>query len=335
MDNEKINQQKEANRSIMIVLGIIVAALAVTAIAGFMFMNKPAEIVEGQAEGTTVRISGKLPGRVVEFYVHEGDTVKAGDTLVHIHSSVAEAQLTQAEAMRQAAKAQNRKVDAGTRSQIIKAAHDLLQQATAAVSITGKTYERLENLYKSGVVSEQKRDEAKAAYDAAIAAQGAAESQYSLALAGAQSEDKQASAAMVNAADGSVEQVNALLEDSYLVAPYDGTIDEIYPEAGELVSMGTPIMNLLKSDDRSVIFNVREELLNDIKMGQELTVMVPALGQREIKVKVYYIRDMGSYAVWHSTKSTGEWDSRTFEVKARPTEHVADLRPGMSVIYKK
>jgi HlyD family secretion protein len=237
MDNEKIDQKKEANRSIMIVLGIIVAALAVTAIAGFMFMNKPAEIVEGQAEGTTVRISGKLPGRVVEFYVHEGDTVKAGDTLVHIHSSVAEAQLTQAEAMRQAAKAQNRKVDAGTRSQIIKAAHDLLQQATAAVTITGKTYERIENLYKSGVVSEQKRDEAKAAYDAAVAAQGAAESQYSLALAGAQSEDKQASAAMVNAADGSVEQVNAILEDSYLVAPYDGTIDEIYPEAGELVSM--------------------------------------------------------------------------------------------------
>lgn len=326
---------KKTERSLLLTMGIVIVVVAIIAIIGFVFMNKPADIIEGQAEGTTVRISGKLPGRVVEFFVEEGDTVHAGDTLVHIHSSLVDAQLTQAEAMQEVAEAQNRKVDAGTRSQIVKAAYDLLQQANAAVTITEKTYRRMENLYKEGVMSEQKRDEAKAAYDAAVAAKGAAESQYSLAKAGAQKEDKESTAAMVSAAGGGVAQVEALLEDSYLTAPFDGTIDQVYPQEGELVALGAPIMSLLRKDKRWITFNVREELLNDLTMGKKINVKVPALGMKDIEVEIYYIRDMGSYATWHSTKATGSWDSRTFEIKARPTEKVEGLRPGMSVIYEK
>ena len=198
------SREKKTERSLLITMAIVVAFVAVIAVIGFVFMNKPADIIEGQVEGTTVRISGKMPGRVTEFFVEEGDTVHAGDTLVHIHSSIVDAQLTQAEAMKEVAQAQNRKVDAGTRKQIVKAAYDLVQQAAAAVTITEKTYKRMENLYKEGVISEQKRDEAKAAYDAAVAAKGAAESQYSLAKAGAQKEDKESTAAMVSAAGGSV-----------------------------------------------------------------------------------------------------------------------------------
>lgn len=326
---------KKTERSLLLTMGIVIVVVAIIAIIGFVFMNKPADIIEGQAEGTTVRISGKLPGRVVEFFVEEGDTVHAGDTLVHIHSSLVDAQLTQAEAMQEVAEAQNRKVDAGTRSQIVKAAYDLLQQANAAVTITEKTYRRMENLYKEGVMSEQKRDEAKAAYDAAVAAKGAAESQYSLAKAGAQKEDKESTAAMVSAAGGGVAQVEALLEDSYLTAPFDGTIDQVYPQEGELVALGAPIMSLLRKDKRWITFNVREELLNDLTIGKKINVKVPALGMKDIEVEIYYIRDMGSYATWHSTKATGSWDSRTFEIKARPTEKVEGLRPGMSVIYEK
>ena len=332
--NDTLNAKK-TERSLLLTMGIVIVAVAIIAIVGFVFMNKPADIIEGQAEGTTVRISGNLPGRVVEFFVEEGDTVHAGDTLVHIHSSLVDAQLTQAEAMQEVAEAQNRKVDAGTRSQIVKAAYDLLQQANAAVTITEKTYRRMENLYKEGVMSEQKRDEAKAAYDAAVAAKGAAESQYSLAKAGAQKEDKESTAAMVSAAGGGVAQVEALLEDSYLTAPFDGTIDQVYPQEGELVALGAPIMSLLRKDKRWITFNVREELLTDLTMGKKINVKVPALGMKDIEVEIYYIRDMGSYATWHSTKATGSWDSRTFEIKARPTEKVEGLRPGMSVIYEK
>lgn len=333
-NNDKDFSEKRAERSLLITMGVVMMASVAIAIIGFLFLNKPKDMIEGQAEGTTVRISGKLPGRVMDFYVQEGDSVHAGDTLVRIHSAIVEAKLTEAEAMQAVARAQNDKVDAGTRSQIIQAAYDLVQQAKAASSITKKTYERMENLYREGVISEQKRDEARAAYDAAVAAQNAAESQYSLALSGAQNEDRQSAAALVDAASGGVNQVKALLDDSFLTAPVDGVIDEIYPQAGELVATGAPIMNLLKFDDRWITFNVREEMLSDLTMGKEVKVMIPALGEKEITARIYYIRDMGSYATWHSTKSTGEWDSRTFRIKARPTEPLPDLRPGMSVIYR-
>lgn len=325
-------QEKKANRALLTTMAVVVVAVAVIAIIGFIFMNRPDSYIEGQVEGTNIRISGKLPGRVADLYVQEGDTVHAGDTLVHIHSSVVDAQLGQAEAMKEVASAQNRKVDAGTRSQIISAAADLLRQAQAAETITKKTYERMENLFREGVVSEQKRDEAKAAYDAAAAAVGAAESQLSLARSGAQSEDKQSAAAMVVAAGSSVDQVQAILADSYLTAPFDGTIDQIYPEEGELVATGAPIMSLLKSKDRYVVFNVREELLSELTMGKTVSVMIPALNKRKIDVSIYYIRDMGSYATWRSTKSTGSYDSRTFQIKARPVEDVPGLRPGMSAV---
>ena len=139
---------------------------------------------------------------------------------------------------------------------------------------------------------------------------------------------------MVTAAKGGVDEVNALLQDQYLTATDDGIIDQIYPETGELVSLGTPIMSLLKVSDKWVTFNVREELLNDMKLGSKIKIMIPALDKKETEAEIYYIRDLGSYATWTATKATGDWDSRTFQVKARPVEDIEDLRPGMTVIYK-
>ncbi len=330
-----LRQEEKADRSLIVTMAIVTMVVALVAIIGFCLMDKPEEFIEGQVEGTNIRISGKLPGRVAEFYVEEGDAVHAGDTLVRIHSSVVEAQLMQAEAMQEVARSQDRKVDRGTRVQIVQGAYDLWQQAKAVATITKKTYDRMERLYAEGVMTEQKRDEAKAAYDAAVAAENAARSQYDLAKSGAQKEDRQSAAAMVQAATGGVEQVQAVLADAYLTAPADGTIDQIYPETGELVGTGTPIMNLLKADKRWITFNVREEMLNDLRMGDKIKVMVPALGKKEIETEIYYIRNTGSYATWRATKTTGSWDSRTFEIKARPTEEVDGLRPGMSIIYNK
>lgn len=330
-----MDAEKTENRSLMFGLIAIVVVTLLLAIIGFVFMREPDEIIEGQADATSVRISGKLPGRVVELMVSEGDMVKAGDTLVHIHSSLAEAKLMQAEAMENVAAAQNQKVDAGTRSQIIQAAAELVAQSKAGATITRKTYDRMQRLFEQGVVSEQKRDEAKAAYDAAVAAQQAAESQLSLARSGAQKEDKESAAALVTAARGGVAEVESLLEDQYLTAPCDGQIDQIYPQPGELVSLGAPIMSLLKIDDKWVTFNVREELLSQMKLGDSITVEIPALDRMSAKAHIYYVRDMGSYATWRATKATGDWDSRTFEVKARTTDQIPDLRPGMTVLYRK
>lgn len=327
------NEEKKENRTLLITLGGVMLIVAALAIVGFLFINKPAEILQGQAEATSVRVSGKLPGRVVEFFVKEGDMVHKGDTLVHIHSSLAEAKLQQARAMETAAKAVDQKVDGGTRSQIIQSAYEMWQQAQAAVGITKKTYDRMQNLFSEGVMSEQKRDEAKAAYDAAVAAASAAKSQYELARQGAQREDKTQAAAMVTVAKGGVAEVESVLEDQYLTAPCDGQIDVIFPHEGELVALGAPIMNVLRLDDKWVTFNVREDKLKELTMGKEIDVRIPALDS-DAKMKIYYVRDLGSYATWHATKTTGDWDSKTFEIKARPEKDIPDLRPGMTVILK-
>lgn len=337
--NSPVNQEKPQTnndavsaKDRMLILTIVITLLVVAALAvvGFLCIKQGPDTIQGQADATEIRISGKLPGRVTNFYVEEGQHVKAGDTLVRIHSSLIDARLGQAEAMETAANAANAKVDAGTRKQIISAAYEVWQQAKAASGIAQKTYQRMQNLFEKGVISEQKRDEAKAAYEAATAGESAAKSQYELAKSGAQREDKEAALALVDVAKGGVKEVNALLEDQYLIAPYDGEITEIYPHVSELVATGAPIMTLQK-DDHWVVFNVRETVLKDIKLGSVLKVKIPALDKEE-EVKVFYIKDLGTYANWQATKSTGDFDARTFQIKGRPQKKIENLRPGMSII---
>ena len=330
---EKLKVKKA--RSLVVGLIALIVIIVVLALIGLFLLKPEPQIIQGQAEATQVRVSGTLPGRVVEFMVEEGQHVQAGDTLVHIHSSLVEAKLSQAEAMESVAKAQNKKVDSGTRIEMLNSAYDMWQQAQAGLTIAQKTYERMQSLYEKGVVSAQKRDEAEAAYKAMKATESAAKSQYEMAKAGAQAEDKAAAAAMVDAARGGVAEVESILDDSYLTAPTDGEISDIFPHVGELVSLGAPIMNVLKLDDMWVSFNVREDLLENLTMGAEVQAVIPALGNKEVTLKVFYIRDMGSYAVWRATKVTGQYDAKTFEVKARPVEPVDNLRPGMSVLLKR
>ncbi len=332
-DNSSMNS-KATNKSLMIAFAVMIVAVLVIAIVGFMLLKPEKELFQGQADATTLRISGKLMGRVTDIYVKEGDKVRAGDTLAHIHSSLADAQLQQAIAVQQSAASQSRKVDKGARAQIIASARSLWEQAKTAEEITRKTYERMQNLYSQGVISEQKRDEAKAAHDAAVAAPAAAKAQYDMALEGAQAEDKASAAAMAEAATGSVNQVQALLEDQYLIAPCDGEITDIYPEVSELVAPGAPIMTILRPDDMWIAFNLREELISNMGMGQQVKVRIPALADTVVEAKVFYIKDKGSYAVWSATKANGKYDSRTFEVKLRPLQKVNGLRPGMSVLLQ-
>ena len=328
------NEEKVTAKDKMLILTIVVVLLILggLAIIGFLCIKPGPDTVQGQADATEIRISGKLPGRVVKIYVEEGERVREGDTLVHIKSTLVDARLGQAQAMENAASAANAKVDAGTRTQIIQTAFELWQQAKAAVEITQKTYDRMENLFEKGVVSEQKRDEAKAAYQAAVAGEGAAKSQYELAKAGPQKEDKDAAKAMVNVARGGVKEVSALLEDQYLTAPCDGEITEIFPNVSELVATGAPLMSLQK-DDHWIVFNVRETLLKDISVGSTIKVRIPAL-DTVTDAGVFYIKDLGTYANWQATKATGDYDARTFQIKARPVNKIPNLRPGMSAVLE-
>ncbi len=329
---QQSTEVRKKDKALLAAVGVFTLAMVCIAILGILLIKPPKDTIQGQADCDVVRVSGKLPGRVVKFYVHEGDYVHKGDTLVSIYSKTVDASLYKARSMQSAAASQSQKVDRGTRDELKRTAANAVQQAQAAEGIARKTYERMENLFKQGVVSEQKRDEAKAAYEAASAAVRTAKSQLDLAQNGAQSEDKSASRSLVDAARGTVMEVESLLEDQYLIAPCDGEVSEIFPHEGELVSLGTPIMSISKLSDMWVAFNVREEKLAELGMGKEVSVTIPALNNMATKLRIYYVHDMGSYAVWSATKAYGQYDSKTFEIKARPAKPINGFRPGMSVL---
>ena len=311
---------------------IILLAVGIFTGLGVILMHKQQLVLQGQAEATEIRISGKLPGRIDTFFVQEGDWVHQGDTLVVINSPEVYAKYQQVNALEQVAVQQNKKIDAGTRRQIVATALQLWNKTKSDLTLAQTTYNRILTLYKDSVVTSQRKDEVEAMYKAAVAAERAAYEQYQMAVDGAQKEDKASAASMVDAARSTVDEVSALLVDSRLTAPENGQIATIFPKRGELVAPGTPIMNLVVMDDIHVVLNVREDLMPQFKMDGTFVADVPAIGKENIEFKIYYISPLGSFATWKSTKQTGSYDLRTFEIHARPTQKVDDLRPGMSVL---
>lgn len=328
------NKKKYSVNNMMLAFIAVLVAVGLVALAGFFLLTPPDEVIMGQAEATTIRISGKVPGRIASYRFNEGDQVKAGDTLVFLSTPEVQAKLMQVEAVKAAAEAQHAKAMKGARDQEVTAAYEMWQKAQAGLTIAKKSYDRVRNLYEKGVMSAQKKDEAEANYNAMVATEKAARSQYEMAKEGARKEDKAAAAALVNQASGALAEVESYVEESVLVAPIDGEISERFPEVGELVGTGAPIMNIADLTDMWVSFSIREDLLSQVKVGNEVKAFVPALDNQEITLKVYYMKDMGTYAAWKATKTTGQYDAKTFEVRARPVQLVEGLRPGMSVIWK-
>ena len=322
-------------KHILVSFLIITGIIACVAIAGLFLTSGGPEIIQGQAEVTEYRVSSKVPGRILEFRVKEGDSVSAGDTLALLEAPEVIAKMEQARAAQAAAQAQNEKAMKGARQEQIQAAYELWQKAQAGVCIAEKSYKRVKNLYEQGVMPAQKLDEVTAQRDAAIATEKAAKAQYTMAKNGAEREDKLAAEALVNRAKGAVAEVESYIKETYLIASADGEVAEIFPKVGELVGTGAPIMNIAQLNDMWVTFNVREDLLEKLTVGSEFEAVVPALGNRPVQLKVYYMKDLGSYAAWKATKTTGQFDLKTFEVKAAPLHKVENLRPGMSVIITK
>ena len=319
---------EKMNGKLVTFTGIIVLVLLV-AIFGFLFWEPKPEYIQGEAEATEVRISGKVPGRIEIFRFNEGEQVSRGDTVAILDSPEVLAKYSQAEAAEAAAQALNEKAERGTRSEQIVMTYQTWQKAKAAAEVAKKTYDRILKLYESEVVPAQKKDEAEANYKAMMATEQAAKAQYEMARNGAQREDKQAAEAQLNRAKGAVAEVEAYVKETYLISPIDGEISERYPKVGELVGTGAPVMDILDLSDISG--GPRAPARN---RRSATKAFVPALDNREVELKVTYLKDMGSYAAWRATKTTGQYDVKTFRVKAKPVDKVDGLRPGMSVLKK-
>ena len=327
-----MENKSQKNSIVLAILGFT-AVVVIAGMIGYFTLGKADDVIQGEIEVSEYRVSSKVPGRILELRVKEGDYVHVGDTLAILDAPEVEAKKTQAESAEDAAAAMKAMADNGARRQQIQGAFEVWQQAKAGLEISKKTYDRVQRLFNEGVMSAQKRDEAFAAYKAYEAQERAAKSQYDMAREGVRKEERAAAAAQVNRARGAVQEVSSYNNETVQKAQVEGEVSDIYPKVGELVGTGSPIMSISIMSDVWGTFNVREDQLNGLKTGSEFTAYSPAF-KKDIKMKVYYIKDQGSYAVWKATKSNGQYDLKTFEVKARPVGKLDGLRPGMTLVMK-
>lgn len=313
------------------IIGISIIVIFIIYSTWIIVRPKPLEI-QGEVEATQIKVASKLIGRIDSLPVHKGDVVKKGQLLFTLKSPEVEARLEQANAALLGAKAQNSKASAGAQVEDIEAAYNTYLKAQAAYELAQKTFERVNNLYKDGVMPAQKRDEAETNMKAALETANVAKAIWTKAKNGTRIEDKTAASALVARAEGAMNEVESYVKETNIYSPIDGEISNIIAESGELVSAGYPVVTLVKLNDNWITFNLREDLLASIQKGSEFPARFPALGNKEIKLRVSYINVLGSYATWNATKTTGDFDMKTFEVRAVPIGKVEGLRPGMSAL---
>ncbi len=307
---------------------------AVISLSIYFFSNSEPTYLQGQVEAKQINVAPKVPDRVKAIYKQEGDQVHKGDLLLELESTELDAKLSQAEAARLAAQAQSDKAQRGARTEQIQAAYNVWQQAQAAADFAAKSYERVNNLYNDKVLPAQKKDEVYTQMVALQKQADAAKSQYEMAKNGARVEDKTAAQALVAQAQGVITEVNAYKDGAKVFAPADAEIQTIIPNEGEIVNAGYPVMNLIDSSDEWIVFNIREDKMADFKIGTKFKGIVPALANQEIEMEVKHIAVQADFATWTATKSKGDFDKKTFAIKAYPTEKIKDLRPGMSVLVE-
>lgn len=323
----------KGKKVIKLLLLLAIVGIAVV-ILSYLFRSEE-QYWQGQAEAKQVSVAPKIPGRIDKIWVHEGQRIEKGTLLLSIETPEINAKLEQANAAHDAAEAQLAKANSGARTQQIQAAYSVWQQAKTAADFAKTSFDRVENMYKDELISAQKRDEAYTRYQASVQQANAAKAQYDLALAGAQQEDKQAAKAMVNKAQGAVNEVKAYKNEANVYAPASGEIQKIIPNEGELVNTGYPIITLVDLSEMWVVLNIREDYMNRFQKGTKFQAIVPALGNKEITLEVRHISVMADFATWTATKSQGDFDRKTFEIKAYPTTTIEGFRPGMSVLVRR
>ena len=302
------------HKNIMLAVLGFAAVVMIVAVIGLLAIDRDPDMIQGQVEVSEYRVSSKVPGRILELRVKEGDYVKAGDTLAILDAPEVRAKMEQAQSAENAAAALELKAQNGARKEQIQGAFSVLQQAKAGFEIAEKSYNRVQRLFDEGVMSAQKRDEAFANYKAMEAQMKAAQSQYDMAVNGARMEDKMAASAQVGRAKGAVQEVNSYIHETVQIAQKEGEVTDIYPKVGELVGTGSPIMSIAMMDDMWGSFNIREDQLNGMQVGTEFMAFVPAFN-KDVKMKVYHLKDQGSFAVWKATKANGQYDLKTSHLR--------------------
>ena len=290
--------------------------------------------LQGQIEARHFNISSKIPGRIDNILVKKGDRVHKKQLLYTLLSPELEAKLEEARAISAAAEDLSQEAIKGSRTEEIATAKDNWQTTKASVELSRKTYQRINNLYEQGVLAEQSKDEAYAQLQAAQYTQDAAYQLYQLAKKGTREGVRKAAEENAKAAESMVAEVKSFADETKVISWHDGEVTQVLLNRGEIAPAGFPVVTVMDMNDMWAVFHVREDLLADYQLGSELTVKIPALGEKNYQFKVRHVSVMGDYATWRATDSSKGFDMRTFEVEAEPLYTIENVRVGMSVLVQ-
>jgi HlyD family secretion protein len=311
----------------------IIVALVIAAVAGLSiwYLVRPEPLlVQGEVDATRLDIAARVDGRVGEIPVERGQNVSAGAVLVQIDNPETIAKHKQAAAAKLVAEAQLANINVGTRPEVIAARKAAYERAQASVILAEKTYDRVRQLAEHGNAPQARLDQATDALHESQQAMDQAKSAYEQAVNGYTAEEHQIAAANVQKAIADIASVQSIIEQMVVYAPVASQVYKRNVEPGEYVSPGVPLVSLIDLNDMWIHFDLREDLVKTLKIGDRFDVRVPALGDRSITVEVKLIATRGEYASWRATRATGEFDLRTFSIRAYPVEKMPELRPGMS-----
>ena len=311
----------------------LIVALVVVAVAGlsiwYLLRGEPL-LVQGEVDATRLDIAARVDGRVAAIPVERGQNVAAGAVLVKIDNPETLAKNEQAIAAKIVAEAQLANVRVGTRAEVIAARKAELERAQASVVLAQKTYDRVSQLAEHGNAPIARLDQATNSLHEAQRNVDQAQSAYEQAVNGYTKEEHEIAVANVKKAMADIAAVQSIIEQMVVYAPVASQVYQRNVEPGEYVSPGVPLITLIDLDDMWIHFDLREDLVKTLKVGDRFDVRIPALADRRITVEVKLIATKGEYASWRATRATGDFDLRTFSIRAYPVDKVPELRPGMS-----
>ena len=318
-------------------IGIAVAAAAVVALLAYgvwRASQPPPAVFQGQMEARETDIAPKVTARIAEVLVSEGDQIAAGATLMRTDSPEVAAKLAQATAAQQAAQAVADKAQNGARPQELEMARLQWQRAQAAADLAQTSFRRVDGLAREGLVAAQKRDEAETNFKTSRDQAATAKAQYDMARIGARPEDKAAANAQARQVAGVVAEAQAAKAETELKSPVAGEVAKVLARVGELSPQGVAVVTVVDLKDQWVVLNVREDHLQRFAKNAEFDAVLPALGNKAVRFKVFYSAALPDFATWRATRAGQGFDARTFEVRARPAAPVEGARPGMSVLVQ-
>ena len=327
-------QSRNKSALIKLVIGIVLVLLLALIAFGLWKSYQPKQVeLQGRVEAETIHISTKVPSRIEEIYVHDGEKVQAGQALVRLTSPEVDAKKQQALAALQSAQALQSTAERGSQQENIDSLYANWQSLKAQQQLAQTTYQRGQNLYKEGVISRQRRDEMQAAAVSAAQMTEASYQQYARAKRGSTPQQQSSADAQVKIAQAALAEANALEAETKLFAPSNGTISKTYGKVSELVAMGVPVVSLIQDDSLWISLNVREDQYAQVYQLKTMQGFIPALN-KSAEFKIDHIEAEGEFATIKTTRQTGGYDIRSFKVQLKPAQPIADLKVGMSVLFK-